>query len=124
MQYETRGHQERPGTVPVSGSRGGFALWERANGRSRRVVRLDFAGYAYFCATLQEVFTARLDDTDMVKATEKSSGPGSFDALAAARNAFTMDTLLAWNMVTQCRNAWSLESREPARRPGPRGDTR
>jgi hypothetical protein len=47
----------------------------------------------------------------MVKATSKSSEPGSFDALAAARNAFTIDTQLAWNLVTRCRNAWSLETR-------------
>ena len=74
-------------------------------------VRLDLAGYAYYCATLQEIFTDRLDGAHMVRATSKSSGPGSFDALAAARNAFTIDTLLAWNLVTRCRNAWSLETR-------------
>ena len=79
-------------------------------------VLFDLAAYAYFCATLQEVFTDRLDDAQMVKATSKSSEPGSFDALAAARSTFTMDTQLAWNLVTQCRNAWSLETREPARR--------
>jgi hypothetical protein len=74
-------------------------------------VRLDLAAYAYYCATLQEIFTDRLDEAYMIKATSNSSGPGSFDALAAARNAFTIDTLLAWNLVTQCRNAWSLETR-------------
>jgi hypothetical protein len=77
-------------------------------------VRLDFAAFAYYCATLQEVFAERLDDVHMLKATSRSSGPGSFDALAAARNAFTIDTLLAWNLITQCRNAWSLVTREPA----------
>jgi hypothetical protein len=77
-------------------------------------VRLDLSAYAYFCATLQEIFTDRLDDAHMVKATSNSSEPGSFDALAAARNAFTTNTLLAWNLITQCRNAWSLETRESA----------
>jgi hypothetical protein len=86
-------------------------------------VRLDLAAYAYFCATLQEVFTDRLDDALMIRATSESSGPGSFDALAAARNAFNTDTPLAWNLVTQCRNAWSLETRaspkgSPPARPG------
>ena len=76
-------------------------------------VRLDLAAYAYYCATLQEVFTDQLDDTHMVKATSVPSGPVSFDALAAARNAFTIDTLLAWNLTTQFRIAWSLETREP-----------
>jgi hypothetical protein len=78
-------------------------------------VRFDLAAYAYYCATLQEVFTDRLDDAHMVKAASKTSGPGSFDALAEARNTFTTDTLLAWNLVTQCRDAWSLQAREPAR---------
>lgn len=76
-------------------------------------VRLDFAAYAYYCATLQEVFTDQLDDTHMVNATSAPSEPVSFDALAAARNAFTTDTLLAWNLTTRCRIAWSLETREP-----------
>jgi len=78
-------------------------------------VRFDLAAYAYYCATLQEVFTDRLDDAHMVKAASKSSGPGSFDALAEARKTFTTDTLLAWNLVTQCRDAWSLQTREPVR---------
>jgi hypothetical protein len=76
-------------------------------------VRLDFAAYAYYCATLQEVFTDQLDGIHMIDATSIPSGPVSFDALAAARNAFTTDTLLAWNLITQCRIAWSLETREP-----------
>jgi hypothetical protein len=74
--------------------------------------RADLAAYAYYCATLQEVFTDQLDDAQMVTATSSSSGPGSFDALAAARNAFTTDTQLAWNLITQCRAAWCLEVRE------------
>ncbi len=43
----------------------------------------------------------------------RNPGPGSFDALAAARNAFAFDTHLAWRMVTGFRKAWSLEIREP-----------
>jgi hypothetical protein len=76
-------------------------------------IRLDLVAYAYYSATLQEVFTDRLDDAQMVKATSESSGPASFDALATARNAFTTDTLLAWHLISQCRHAWSLEAREP-----------
>jgi len=37
----------------------------------------------------------------------------SFDALAAARNAFALDTHLAWRMVTGFRKAWPLETRKP-----------
>jgi hypothetical protein len=77
-------------------------------------VRMDLAAYAYYCATLQEVFTDELDDARMIEATSASSEPGSFDALARARSAFTTDTQLAWNLITQSRIAWSLEPREPS----------
>lgn len=75
-------------------------------------VRLDFAAYAYFCATLQEVFTERLDTERMIEATRASPEPGTFDALAAARFAFTLDTRLAWRSITQFRQAWCLATRE------------
>lgn len=76
-------------------------------------LRLEFAAYSYYCATLQEVFTAGLDTERMVEATSALSGPGGFDALAAARYAFTLDTHLAWRSITQFRQAWSLETRDP-----------
>lgn len=76
-------------------------------------LRFDFAAYAYFCATLQEVFTERLTTENMVNATSTSAEPGTFDALAAARNAFTLDTQFAWRSITRFRKAWSLETREP-----------
>ena len=74
---------------------------------------LDFAAYAYYCATLQEVFTDRLDRERIIAATSVPPGPDSFDALANARVAFSLDTLLAWRLITQFRKAWSLETREP-----------
>jgi hypothetical protein len=76
-------------------------------------LRLDFAAYAYYCATLQEVFTDQLDPERLVKATGTSSAQGTFDALAEAREFFTIDTKLAWRSITQFRQAWSLETREP-----------
>lgn len=76
-------------------------------------LRLDFATYAYYCATLQEVFNDQLDPERFVKATGTASAQGTFDALAEAREAFTIDTKLAWRSITQFRQAWSLETREP-----------
>lgn len=78
-----------------------------------RSLRLDFAAYAYYCATLQEVFTDRLGRERIIAATSVPPGPDSFDALASARAAFSLDTLLAWRLVTQFRKTWSLETREP-----------
>jgi hypothetical protein len=76
-------------------------------------LRLDFAAYAYYCATLQEVFTDRLDRERIIAATSDPPGPDSFDALASARAAFSLDTLLAWRLITQFRKSCSLEIREP-----------
>jgi hypothetical protein len=76
-------------------------------------LRLDFAAYAYYCATLQDVFGDRLTSDLMVEATGDSTGPRSFDALAAARYAFTLNTTVAWRSITQVREAWSLETRDP-----------
>lgn len=78
-------------------------------------LRLDFTAYAYYCATLQEVFTDRLDRERIIAATSMPPGPGSFDALASARAAFSLDTLLAWRLITQFRKAYSLEIREPGK---------
>lgn len=76
-------------------------------------LQLDFAAYAYYCATLQDIFTDRLDPSQMINATSVSPAPGTFDALAAVRQAFTVDTHLAWRSITQFRRVWSLETREP-----------
>lgn len=76
-------------------------------------LRFEIACYAYYCATLQEVFTDSLDYDRIVQATEGPPGPGSFDSLAAARNAFALNTSLAWRLITRFRAAWSLETREP-----------
>lgn len=57
-------------------------------------LRLDLAAYAYYCATLQDILTRQLDAEQITTATTTLS-PGSFDALAAARQAFTVDPHLA-----------------------------
>jgi len=74
-------------------------------------LRRDLAAYAYYCATLQDVFTDKLDADQMIKATT-TSAPGSFDTLAAARQAFALDTQLAWQSITEFRQAWSLPVRQ------------
>jgi hypothetical protein len=76
-------------------------------------LRFDFAAYTYYCVTLRDVFNASLTTEHMITATRPSSGPGSFDALASARHAFTLDTHLAWRSITAFRQAWSMETRDP-----------
>ncbi len=72
-------------------------------------LRTDFAAYAYFCATLQDVFTDHLDGGQIIPATSPGTGPGTFDSLAAARHAFALDTQLAWQAISQFREAWGLK---------------
>jgi len=76
-------------------------------------LRLEFAAYAYYCATVQDTFNDQLDNKRIIDATSQPIGPGSFDTLAGARNAFTRNTMLAWRLITEFRAAWSMETREP-----------
>ena len=80
-------------------------------------LRLDFAAYTYFCATLLEIFTDRLNNQRIISATSESRGPASFDSLADARNAFALDTMLAWQLISKFRRAWgSPDICEPPQR--------
>jgi len=90
-------------------------------------LRSEFAAFAYFCATVQEIFTDELGSERMIEATGSSSNAGSFDALVAARNALALDTMLSWRLTTDFREQWLLETREPppmiTRTATPRGRT-
>lgn len=79
-------------------------------------LRFEFSTYAYYCATLQDVFNGQLDIERVIDATSQPGNPGSFDALASARNAFTLNTMLAWHLITEFRSAWSMDTREPPSR--------
>jgi hypothetical protein len=80
-------------------------------------LRLDLAAFAYYCATLQDVFNNNLSTSQMITATSTPTDPGSIDAIAAARHAFTLDTQLAWQSITQFRKAWHMETRDPPATP-------
>jgi hypothetical protein len=43
-------------------------------------LRRDFLTFAYYCATLQEVFTDQLDGESIARASGEVPGPGTFDA--------------------------------------------
>ena len=75
-------------------------------------LRLDFAAFTYYCATLQEIFTDHLDGKRLAQATASDGGRGSFDSLARARNAFALGTPAAWRMISNFRSAWSMDTRE------------
>jgi len=75
-------------------------------------LRLDFAAFTYYCATLQENFTDRLDGKRLAQATASDGGRGSFDSLAGAKNAFALGAPVAWQLISNFRSAWSLETRE------------
>jgi hypothetical protein len=72
-------------------------------------LRLDYAAYTYFCLTVLDVFTGPLDNERVVRCADDTQWPGSFDALAAARHAFVIDSGIAWQAVSNFRQAWGLD---------------
>lgn len=81
-----------------------------------RLVR-EYAAYWYFGATLAEFFTDERSAADYERA-ERSNGTDALEYLAAARQGFAIDPMLAWDRVSEFRLAWKLErvdieNREP-----------
>ena len=72
------------------------------------LLRSDLAGYLYFCATLEAVFTDTLDEERMRWATSETDHPGHLDRLARARTVFAQDTRFAWRLIDEVRAAWGL----------------
>ncbi|GAB2992973.1 hypothetical protein LWP59_33075 [Amycolatopsis acidiphila] len=70
-------------------------------------VRLELATFLYFALTLREVFDDELTKDQIVKASA-AAGPGSFETLARARQAFGDNMMQAWLLVEQFRAAWGL----------------
>jgi hypothetical protein len=70
-------------------------------------VRLELATFLYFALTLREVFDDDLTKDQIVKASV-DAGPGSFETLARARQAFGENVMQAWLLVEQFRTAWGL----------------
>lgn len=76
-------------------------------------LRLDLAGYLYFCLTLVEVFGERLDEQQIRWATSDTDHPGHLDRLARARAMFAEDTQFAWRLIDDVRTAWTLPTCDP-----------
>jgi hypothetical protein len=76
-------------------------------------LRLDLAGYLYFCLTLVEVFDERLDERRIRWATSDADHPGHLDRLARARAMFAEDTRFAWRLIDDVRTAWTLPTCDP-----------
>lgn len=73
-----------------------------------REMRLEFACYVYFCMTLLQVFNDALDKDQMDRATQPTNHPATFDRLAEARAAFAVNPHLAWQLIDDFRQAWTL----------------
>ncbi|WP_236789186.1 hypothetical protein [Amycolatopsis sp. GM8] len=70
-------------------------------------VRLELATLLYFALTLREVFTDDLTKDQIVTAS-LDPGPGSFETLARARQAFGDNMTHAWLLIEEFRAAWRL----------------
>jgi hypothetical protein len=67
--------------------------------------------YSYHCATLLEVFTSKLDETQTAVGRENAHHPRSFDSLAKAKQALAVHPQLAWLMLDDFRKGWGLDLR-------------
>lgn len=82
-----------------------------ASGDVQRVlIRLarELAGFYYYACTIEEVFTDDLD-VERLRQAERPEGPLSLERLAQARQAFSDNSVIAWDAVTRFREAWGLE---------------
>jgi hypothetical protein len=77
----------------------------------RSVVRLatELAVFAYYCATLLELFNDKLDRNRLQWAEAAASEPRSLDRLAECRQTFAINTPLAWERLSEFRNAWGMQ---------------
>ncbi|TNC22747.1 P-loop NTPase fold protein [Amycolatopsis alkalitolerans] len=70
-------------------------------------VRMELATFLYFALTMREVFDDTLSQNRIVGGST-DTGPGSFETLTRARQAFGDNTTQAWLLVDQFRQAWRL----------------
>jgi hypothetical protein len=69
---------------------------------------LEFVGYRYFAATLNEFFSSTSDKA-LSDSLEPQAGDGSLDILSSARRRFADDPRLAWSLVSRFRKARSMK---------------
>lgn len=100
---------------------GAITQGPRNEADSVAALRLEVAGYVYFCQTLRDFFGDGVDEVRMREATESGRHPRHFDALATARMTFSSNTLIAWQMISRFRSAWGLDHQDP---PTPADDAR
>jgi len=72
-------------------------------------------GYLYLGATLLQVFTDELNETQLALGRDET-GDGSFDTLASIRQLFSVNARLAWLTLNAFRARWSLDTIAPPAR--------
>ena len=97
--------------IEDSGLIGRIGTADSAESSAVASLRLELAGYFYFCMTLYDVFSDKLDEELMRGGTHSTRHQGHFDSLAVARRAFAKNTPIAWRVIDGFRTAWSLGTR-------------
>ena len=99
-----------PREIPSDGARG-------ADARSLERLRVELAAFAYYIATVLELFV-RVDGEPLPHFRQAEAPNAAFDQLAAARTAFSVNPLLAVEIVNRVRKpGWqrlSFVSAEPS----------
>jgi hypothetical protein len=82
---------------------------EAAEARTKLArLRIEFAAYLYYCATMMEFFNADLT-MERLKEAEEVGGDMSIDQLARARQAFAVSPQVAWSTNSMFRCAYGME---------------
>lgn len=72
-------------------------------------VHRDLTAYLYLCATLQDIFGQRVEESVLLWATaDGDRHPGHLDALATARLTLGQSAHVTWQLIDDLRDAWSL----------------
>jgi hypothetical protein len=74
---------------------------------------LEINAYRYLAATIVQFFGTKPSDSDLRAGADPKAGNASFEMLAEARLFFVNGPLLAWRMISDFRNAHTMESLDP-----------
>jgi hypothetical protein len=73
----------------------------------------EFIGFWYLCATLVDVFAHKVTFEVLLELTSEVADRRDLDEFARARQSFAVDAGLAWERISEIRDAWSLECLPP-----------
>lgn len=72
------------------------------------VLQEEAGSFAYYCATLLDVFMKKTEEELLRRGISQPNNPGSFDSLAGVRQRLAVNPQLAWLALDSFRQEWGL----------------